>query len=473
MGKSTEEIRAELGARLAKDFLSLNEYAKHIGLSDTPKTDEAKALCNFGHHIHKKAQELFPNGFEDKRKMSFSAHVANSMELLKSKKVPLFELGILYDNLYARPDIMVPNGNDSWTLIEVKTKKKFIDEDIKYTAFMFYICKNIGMNVSNVKIMHLARYVKDNTPLEDIFQTTDITKECIKLESEIVDDINDIRNKKKDRLKQKYKDDELKAKKSLDFQDLAENIAQNFNDLKWSKKLYKKAVSLVEQEKEYSTYFKYVDIAQSIINHLNDKEWGKELFAKAIGLYNRTCDSLTEAAAGIMKTLNDKKWAIELCQKEESDSTECREYSQLACDVIEILNDKEWGESLYKKALDAESNSHGCYISQDCEIAENIISNLNDKKWATEIYKYAIKKASRCYNFYDIAESVIKHLGDKYWGKDLLEKAVELYDSEFDTYQQLIQIADCASELLEDKDFAKQVYNKASDELNVHIENKL
>ena len=83
-------------------------------------TPEVQKLLDFGHVMHAKAHELYPDGFEETRNLSYPEHLENSMKLILERRIPLFELGFQFDNIYARPDIMVPVEKDTWDMIEVK-----------------------------------------------------------------------------------------------------------------------------------------------------------------------------------------------------------------------------------------------------------------------------------------------------------------------------------------------------------------
>jgi hypothetical protein len=96
----------------------------HHDRKNMPKpSPELQALFDFGHAMHRKAHELYPNGFEDTCKLSYPEHLENS-KLLLTRRIPLFELGFQVDNLYARPDIMVPVGECEFSRKEAQKAQK-------------------------------------------------------------------------------------------------------------------------------------------------------------------------------------------------------------------------------------------------------------------------------------------------------------------------------------------------------------
>lgn len=181
-----------------KPYLSqnnFNDWMKNPALVRTwhhdrakmPKPDpEVQKLFDFGHLMHKKAQELYPDGFEDTRKLRYNEHLENSLKLLE-KRIPLFELGFQHDNLYARPDIMIPSGDDAWNMIEVKSTPKMFDNDVKYVAFLYYVIVKCGIKIDKCYLMLLKKgiYARPEMPAEAIFEKTDITSRIIELQEYI------------------------------------------------------------------------------------------------------------------------------------------------------------------------------------------------------------------------------------------------------------------------------------------------
>ena len=85
-----------------------------------------QSTFNYGHWIGEKAKQLFPDGVEDSSEMSFQEHLKRSLELL-NLRVPVFEVGLIYNNAYARPDVLDPVGGNKWDIIEVKCGRSVHD----------------------------------------------------------------------------------------------------------------------------------------------------------------------------------------------------------------------------------------------------------------------------------------------------------------------------------------------------------
>ena len=185
-----------------KPYLSQNHFADWM---QSPKkmlkrcqgkpeelTEEQQKLCKFGHRIHTMAQLLYRDGIEPIDERTIETYQTQSMALLKAR-IPLFEPQFEYDGLFARIDIMLPVDNDSWELIEVKSAKKIHEDWIRYTAFLYYVCINVGIKVSKCSIMHLKGYIHDDVSIEETFDKTDITGMVLELQKEIKANIKQMR----------------------------------------------------------------------------------------------------------------------------------------------------------------------------------------------------------------------------------------------------------------------------------------
>ena len=154
-------------------------------------TPEVQKLLDFGHVMHAKAHELYPDGFEETRNLSYPEHLENSMKLILERRIPLFELGFQFDNIYARPDIMVPVEKDTWDMIEVKAAPGVHEDCVKQVAFMYYVTVKCGIKISKCYLMHLKKglYARPEMPAIDIFEKTDITEKVSGLQEYIQNSI--------------------------------------------------------------------------------------------------------------------------------------------------------------------------------------------------------------------------------------------------------------------------------------------
>jgi len=189
-GNNNNGFKPFLSQNTFKNYLENPELARmwHHERHNMPKpSPEVQKFLDFGHQMHAKAHDLYPDGLEETRKLTYKEHLENSMKLIQERRIPLFELGFEFDGNYARPDIMLPSENDSWELIEVKATSHTYDNDVKYTAYMYYVITSLGIKISKSYLMLLKKglYVQPEMKAKDIFAKTDITEKVIGLQEYI------------------------------------------------------------------------------------------------------------------------------------------------------------------------------------------------------------------------------------------------------------------------------------------------
>ena len=81
------------------------------------------------------------------------------------------------DNLYTRIDILVPNTDESYDIVEVKSGTKVKNEHIYDVAFQKYVCEKAGISINECHILHLnSSYVKEGEiDLNELFIKENIT----------------------------------------------------------------------------------------------------------------------------------------------------------------------------------------------------------------------------------------------------------------------------------------------------------
>jgi hypothetical protein len=191
----------------AQPFLSQNNFNDwlknpdlvrqwHHDRKNMPKhSSEELKLMDFGHQMHRKAHDLYPDGFEEKQELIYEEHLKNSLNLIRERRNPLFELGFEHERLYARPDIMVPVDHDSWDMLEVKSTSHVYEDNIKYVAFMYYVIVKCGIKINRCYLMLLKKglYARPEMSAKDIFEKTDITEKVIGYQGYILNGIAEMR----------------------------------------------------------------------------------------------------------------------------------------------------------------------------------------------------------------------------------------------------------------------------------------
>jgi hypothetical protein len=143
---------------------------------------------DMGHEVGELAKKVFPNGIDLPQK--FQENLKATKSALEERK-PLFEAGLMVDNLFSRIDILNPVGKDQWDIIEVKSSTKLKDEHIHDVSFQKHTAQLAGLKIRKCHLMHINnKYVKkgDIEPkkffeIEDI--TSDVNKVSVSIDKRI------------------------------------------------------------------------------------------------------------------------------------------------------------------------------------------------------------------------------------------------------------------------------------------------
>ena len=114
-----------------------------------PQPDECTLhTLNEGHRIGQMAKRCFPGGIDIPTK-NFSENVKLTRAALSQGRT-IFEAGLLYKQLYCRVDILKPNWNDTWDIIEVKSSTSVKKEEhLPDVAFQLYTCRMAGLEIAH------------------------------------------------------------------------------------------------------------------------------------------------------------------------------------------------------------------------------------------------------------------------------------------------------------------------------------
>jgi hypothetical protein len=130
-----------------------------------------------GHLAGQLAQTLFPGGINIPTD-NFMDNVRQTRQLL-SMRSPLFEAGLISNNIYSRIDILNPVNEDEWDIIEVKSSTSIKDVHLDDVAFQKFCCGQLGLNIRKCFLMYINnQYVKHGqiNPGE-LFTTQDISED--------------------------------------------------------------------------------------------------------------------------------------------------------------------------------------------------------------------------------------------------------------------------------------------------------
>ena len=148
-----------------------------------PTPDDAtQAKFDAGKEIEILARKMFDG--VDLSEHDFLPNIAETKKYLSQKRI-IYEAGFMINNLYSRSDIVIPNEDGSWDLIEIKGSTKVKESHIKDLAFQKHVLELSGYKVRDCFVIHLNReYVRgDFLDIGLLFQKSIVTG---KVETEII-----------------------------------------------------------------------------------------------------------------------------------------------------------------------------------------------------------------------------------------------------------------------------------------------
>lgn len=186
---------------MAQSFLSKSRYLsglqcpKYLWLQvnqpdSIPERDaQTQYIFDQGQLVEQLARKLFPDSievpFED-----FMGNIRATKRLLKERQT-LFQAGVMADNQYSRLDVLRPDENGKWDIIEIKSSTRVKDENIDDVSFQKHCCEKQGLVISRCYLMHInSQYVRQGEiePAR-LFAMDDITEAVSKAQVGIEDRI--------------------------------------------------------------------------------------------------------------------------------------------------------------------------------------------------------------------------------------------------------------------------------------------
>lgn len=136
-----------------------------------------QAVFDTGHEVGELAKQLYPDGIEVPMHFTDLPRTASETKQLLAGDRPIFEGSFLTDGGYCRVDILVPVGDGSWDLYEVKSSTRVKDVNVADVAFQTWLIEKSGVQLRRLNLTHIdTDYVRGRT-LEPagLLQATDIT----------------------------------------------------------------------------------------------------------------------------------------------------------------------------------------------------------------------------------------------------------------------------------------------------------
>jgi len=129
-----------------------------------PEVDEARQhIFDEGNAVGEYAKKLFPDGI-DIEDEDIAENLRKTQELIKLEpRRTLFEAAFSPEGerIYSRADILEPQRDGSWDIVEVKSSTKVKDVNIFDVAFQKYVYEKAGLKINNCFILHInSEYVR-------------------------------------------------------------------------------------------------------------------------------------------------------------------------------------------------------------------------------------------------------------------------------------------------------------------------
>lgn len=137
------------------------------------------------------------------------------------------------------------------------------------------------------------------------------------------------------------------------------------------------------------------------------------------------------------------------------------EYKELAFAIgnSKGFNDKDWAKEILNISISKITRLRDLIVIADDLCRKNL--KYYDRDLARSLYVEAIDKSKTAYDFYEIAESLcnIDLLNDNDWAKEIYEKAIEVCESS----EELTYIADSIASDLNDEPWSNELYEIAQE----------
>jgi len=258
-------------------------WKKH---NEGPITIKNKHILEEGIKFGEKAQELFPNSILIK--YNYKNSPINTNKLLKKRKT-LCEAGFKTCDCYCLVDILNPQKNNTWDIIEVKSssslnKLKIYKLDL---AFQKYVLEKNNIQINKCYLMYANKNYKLNKKLniKELFLKKDLTDEINEIILKIPQKIEEIKNYITKKLPINFYENCKNPKKcdcsDLCYVDKLKNIPfycmRNSSKLKLINNGYLKMTDFEETDLKNDKHKIQMNCFKTKKNHLNKKEINKFL----------------------------------------------------------------------------------------------------------------------------------------------------------------------------------------------------
>jgi hypothetical protein len=133
------------------------------------------AVLEEGKKVGALARRMFPGGIEISN--IFEEAVVESARAIQQRR-PVFEATFVYDDCAVRADILTPNADGGWTLIEVKSTTAVEEIHLQDVAFQLHVLTGAGLRINRCIVAHINSAFVKRGPIDPhkFFIQTDVTE---------------------------------------------------------------------------------------------------------------------------------------------------------------------------------------------------------------------------------------------------------------------------------------------------------
>ena len=149
-----------------------------------------QAVFDTGHEVGRLATRLYPDGvLIEEDHLHHKKAVRSTIKAMQNPAVQaIYEAAFFYDDVRIRVDILKRTGNQSWSLLEVKSSTSVKGVYYPDVAVQYYVLGGCGLKISRAGILHINnQYVYDGLclDLKALFAFKDLTDQVNAMQPEI------------------------------------------------------------------------------------------------------------------------------------------------------------------------------------------------------------------------------------------------------------------------------------------------
>jgi hypothetical protein len=143
------------------------------------------AILEEGKKVGALARQMFPDGVEISAS-SFNEAVMNSTLAIQERR-PVFEATFVYNDCAIRADVLTPNEDGSWNLIEVKSTTAVEEIHLQDVAFQRHVLTGAGLRINRCLVAHINSAFVKHGPVDPhlFFTLADVTERVLALRDRI------------------------------------------------------------------------------------------------------------------------------------------------------------------------------------------------------------------------------------------------------------------------------------------------